>query len=64
MKCETCHGVGTRPVTGMPAYMRLPCADCGGSGLVHCCAGECAQPAPPAPDSPASATAGRDRPDQ
>lgn len=35
MRCETCHG---QLMTG------IPCPDCGGSGVAHCCDGICAQP--------------------
>lgn len=52
MICPTCHGEhyilrGRDPVTGRPA--RLPCPDCGGCGLAHCCEGERAQPPAPSP---------------
>lgn len=39
-----CHGVGMitdEIFTGMVGW---PCPKCGGSGVVHCCEGECAQP--------------------
>lgn len=51
MRCETCHGTGklTCRLNGVPyVYPRLPCNACQGSGLAHCCEGDCAQPEPPA----------------
>jgi hypothetical protein len=54
MLCETCR------LTGRPGYIRsqkqtkdrghepmIPCPDCGGSGIAHCCDGICEQPARP-----------------
>lgn len=50
MKCETCKGRGLRfqsfpetviidgQVVSLPVL--VPCPDCGGCGLVHCCEGE------------------------
>jgi hypothetical protein len=58
MICETCRGRGwvgrdTLPVIGVmagdPAHppvelsLKVPCADCGGSGHAHCCDGLQAQ---------------------
>lgn len=46
MRCETCHGSGKRrswaytgkySTIGYP--VELPCRDCDGSGLAHCCDG-------------------------
>ena len=37
MRCEICHGTGK---------LLLPCPDCDGSGIAHCCDGLRAQPAP------------------
>jgi hypothetical protein len=38
--CEYCHGKGTVLAEGRPQ----PCAECGGTGVVHCCEGLQAQP--------------------
>ncbi len=51
MLCETCR------LTGRPGFVRaprraddqadepmIPCPDCGGSGIAHCCDGICEQP--------------------
>ena len=41
MICETCHGKGAieeRPAPGQPALL-VPCPDCGGCGIGHCCDG-------------------------
>jgi len=51
MLCETCR------LTGRPGFVRaprraddptdesiVPCPDCGGSGIAHCCDGICEQP--------------------
>ena len=51
MLCETCR------LTGRPGFVRMarraddpadepmvPCPDCGGSGIAHCCDGICEQP--------------------
>jgi hypothetical protein len=61
MLCETCR------FTGRPGFVRaprkapaddraddrlIPCPDCGGSGVAHCCDGICAQPAPPNKTAP------------
>ena len=48
MRCETCQGWGrTRQGEERnPFPPLLPCPDCGGSGVAHCCEGErpdCAQ---------------------
>jgi hypothetical protein len=43
--CDRCHG--KRLLAG-PAGMR-PCEECGGLGVLHCCEGLQAQPAPPRP---------------
>lgn len=47
MKCETCHGIGEvlidragRVVLRLrDAMMMIPCPDCGGSRIAHCCDG-------------------------
>lgn len=53
MICPACHGSGRRlradPHDGLWRPWRLraewiPCADCGGSGRIHCCEGERATP--------------------
>ena len=59
MLCETCR------LTGRPGFVRatrrtddqadepmVPCPDCGGSGIAHCCDGICEQPAAPRDPSP------------
>jgi hypothetical protein len=40
VRCEYCHGKGTVLTEGQPQ----PCAECGGSGILHCCEGLQAQP--------------------
>lgn len=45
MICETCHGAGYLPARVLDnqrrgAWVKLPCTDCGGSGIVHCCEGD------------------------
>ncbi len=40
MRCVYCHGKGTIQATSGPQ----PCAECGGSGLLHCCEGMQARP--------------------
>lgn len=53
MRCETCQGSGkiegaVRPGDQAPtnslATASLPCPDCGGSGIAHCCEGLREQP--------------------
>jgi len=47
MRCEVCHGLGKlkRSLQAEPeSEIELPCSDCGGSGISHCCDGICAQP--------------------
>jgi len=47
MRCEVCHGLGKlkRALQAEPeSEIELPCSDCGGSGIAHCCDGICAQP--------------------
>ena len=34
-----CHGTGKEQATN-----QLPCNECGGTGVVHCCDGLCEQP--------------------
>lgn len=55
MICETCrwsgrpgfvpvgHSSRTVEQAGVQPYM-VPCPDCGGQGVGHCCDGICAQP--------------------
>ena len=38
MVCVHCHGTGRQPAA------QVPCEECGGSGIVHCCEGLCEQP--------------------
>jgi len=40
VRCEYCHGKGTVLAEGQPQ----PCAECGGTGHLHCCEGLQAQP--------------------
>jgi hypothetical protein len=40
--CEACHGDGFTLVAGMV----VPCGECGGSGIAHCCEGERPVPEP------------------
>jgi hypothetical protein len=61
MICETCRWSGRpgfvparhgRPTPDRPAGpppMLVPCPDCGGQGIAHCCDGICAQPQDPQP---------------
>ena len=52
MICETCIGIGEILIDGygMPvsrlrdAIMMVPCPDCDGSGITHCCDGLREQP--------------------
>lgn len=56
MKCESCFGFGKRrlflrgyrigigPVGMTVIDLPGPCTTCGGSGIVHCCDGDRAQP--------------------
>jgi hypothetical protein len=55
MRCDTCHGSGRisaahSQVTGGETAMapagltELPCPDCDGCGIAHCCDGICEQP--------------------
>lgn len=46
MRCERCHGVGKRVTRqydrhGRPEDYWLPCRECQGSGVAHCCEGHC-----------------------
>ena len=44
MRCETCNGTGK--MMGLDssaggAEPDLPCVTCGGTGVDHCCSGDC-----------------------
>lgn len=42
MRCEFCRGTGklTMPLNGgRSIYPQLPCGECGGTGVQHCCEG-------------------------
>jgi Excinuclease ATPase subunit len=46
MRCERCHGAGKiAPIERIGnEFMQggwVPCPDCGGCGIRHCCDGEC-----------------------
>jgi hypothetical protein len=71
MICETCHGKGAieeRPGPDQPALL-VPCPDCGGYGIGHCCDGlaeqdldgEAAEPGPTAIDRPKKPNGHSDR---
>lgn len=53
MICPVCEGHGNLPVvtinsSGRPVVThRLPCPECGGCGIVHCCEGLQEQPETP-----------------
>jgi hypothetical protein len=45
MICPECHGSGRRRLGGLPnapaaTGEAMPCLECGGCGIVHCCEGE------------------------
>lgn len=52
MICPLCHGRRIRPVViitvsgELIATEEMPCHECGGQGIVHCCEGDCVQPEP------------------
>lgn len=59
MLCDTCQW------TGRPGFVRsqerpdgkdvlIPCPDCGGTGVAHCCDGICEQPQRATPDDAAA----------
>jgi len=41
--------VGSLPLPGGPAAEFIPCPDCGGQAIAHCCEGLCEQPEADAP---------------
>ena len=52
MLCDTCRWTGhpgyvrvARNAEANDAYELVPCPDCGGQGIAHCCDGICEQPA-------------------
>jgi len=56
MLCETCRCTGRPGFVPAPrnacgegdiAPDMIPCPDCGGQGIAHCCDGICAQPEAP-----------------
>jgi hypothetical protein len=55
MLCEACRWSGRTGFVRAPRKARvdertdclIPCPDCGGSGIAHCCDGICEQPAAP-----------------
>jgi hypothetical protein len=66
MLCETCRHSGrvgfVRASASAPADGRIgeqarliPCPDCGGSGIAHCCDGICEQPSAPSDRAPDAA---------
>jgi hypothetical protein len=46
MLCETCQWAGRRGFVRGPRGDNdmIPCPDCGGTGIAHCCDGICEQP--------------------
>jgi hypothetical protein len=51
MFCETCRWSGrpgfvrvARDIQKDDGYEMIPCPDCGGQGIAHCCDGLCEQP--------------------
>jgi hypothetical protein len=53
MICELCDGCGYVVAPGVRpddptrrVWLKLPCGDCGGSGITHCCEGLREQPEP------------------
>jgi hypothetical protein len=61
MLCETCR-FSERPGFVRAARIRssegcdsmVPCPDCGGQGIGHCCDGVCEQPEPAAEQGPSA----------
>jgi hypothetical protein len=62
MLCETCRwterpGFVRRPQPSEPSDPQqssafIPCPDCGGAAIAHCCEGLCEQPDPAEPAAP------------
>ena len=52
MLCDTCRWTGRPGFVRAPGSIQedpcaiIPCPDCGGQGIAHCCDGICAQPHP------------------
>jgi hypothetical protein len=46
MRCPKCAGIGSL-IEIARGWRLIPCPDCGGSGIVHCCEGDSIQPDPP-----------------
>lgn len=53
MQCQSCHGTGehvfyvtTPQPPDTPSHVRMPCSECGGSGITHCCEGLVCQEEP------------------
>jgi hypothetical protein len=49
MRCEKCQGIGkVKGIaclhTGQSIEVEMPCRECGGTGVGHCCDGLCEQP--------------------
>ena len=50
MLCETCDGRDGPASFAAPGTLQedrcamIPCPDCGGQGIAHCCDGACEQP--------------------
>jgi hypothetical protein len=50
MLCETCRWTGRPGFVRVPSSIQedpcamIPCPDCGGQGIAHCCDGICEQP--------------------
>ena len=42
--------VGSPPVAGSEAADFVPCPDCGGQAIAHCCEGLCEQPEADSPE--------------
>jgi len=62
MLCSWCHGKGFTRATAACETSRLPCPECVGYGLLHCCEGLTEQPLPaPAPEeTPRTSPGGAD----
>src|SRR5437762_2512331 len=49
MLCEWCHGKGITEKTSACGTVRVPCQECGGCGILHCCEGLVEQSPPSHP---------------